>query len=136
MVEDAEELKEIQEEAEDPSEHVERLVGAVLEGTSDALRLAVRYDADEYEVVYIRSDVDEQFSDPELEERVETLMLKGHGDPPQEGALFDFGKLESTMRLYEEVLVVHFPTGEWSGLVFVFDRQSDDLRDVIEDHLP
>lgn len=136
MDEDVTELKEIQDEAEDPSDHVEALVETVLDGTSDALRLAVRYSGDEHEVVYLRSDVDGQFSDHELDERVETLVLKGHGDPPQEGSLFDFGNLESTMRLYEEVLVVHFPTGEWSGLVFVFDRQSDDLREAIDDHLP
>jgi hypothetical protein len=111
------------------------LVETIRDDDSDTLQLAVRYSGEDYDIVYLREDIKEQFSQPELEEQVETLMLKGHGDPPQEGALFNFGSLNATLRFYDEMLVVHFPTGEWTGLVFVLDQEAESLLDIVESHL-
>lgn len=107
-----------------------------LRAESDAsLRLAIRYTADDYEVLFAREDVADQFPGPELGQRVETLVMKGLGDPPQENTLFDFGSLESTLRFYDNALVAHFPYREWSGFVFTLDRTDAPLVDLVGEHL-
>lgn len=119
--------------------HVDRDVRALIDElqaeTDASLRLAVQYTADEYEVLFLREDVTEQFRDPELEQRVETLVMKGLGDPPQDATLFDFGDLDATVRFYNHAHVVHFPYREWSGFVFVLDRSAAPLVDLIGQHL-
>ncbi|MBX0286173.1 hypothetical protein EGH22_07525 [Halomicroarcula sp. F28] len=132
---DIDDLETIDEETPSMPAEARDLVEAIRDDTADTLQLAVRYSGEGYDIVYLRADIDEQFSDPELEEQVETLMLKGHGDPPQEGALFNFGSLNATMRFYDESLVVHFPTGEWTGLVFVLDQEAESLLDIVESHI-
>jgi hypothetical protein len=79
--------------------------------------------------------VAETLSGPEREERAETLVMKGLSDPPQEGALFDFGTLDATLRFYDNVIVAHFPYREWSGLVFTLDRTEAPLVDLVDEHL-
>jgi len=107
-----------------------------LRAESDAsLRLAIRYTADDYEVLFAREDIAAQFPGPELAQRVETLVMKGLGDPPQETTLFDFGSLESTLRFYDNALVAHFPYREWSGFVFALDRTDAPLVDLVSKHL-
>jgi hypothetical protein len=39
------------------------------------------------------------------------------------------------MRLYEGVIVAHFPVREWSGLVFTFDRQDSPIVDLANRYL-
>jgi len=99
------------------------------------LRLAVRFSGDESDVLFIREDVREQYTDSELEERIETIVMKGLGDPPREQPLFDFGTLDATIRWYENVQVAHFPYREWSGLAFVFDRRESPIVDLAKQHL-
>jgi hypothetical protein len=122
-------------ELADLDSEVRGLIDALRAETEASLRLAIRYTADEYEVLFAREDVTEQFPDPELEQRVETLVMKGLGDPPQETSLFDFGNLDATVRFYDHAHVVHFPYREWSGFVFVLDRQTTPLVDLMNDHL-
>ncbi|WP_123538679.1 hypothetical protein [Halosimplex salinum] len=128
----AEELEDIDDDLEDVSEEVEAIVDHIQEGDEGRLRMAIKYGADDHETVYVRDDVADQFSEAELEERVETLVMKGLGDPAHEGALFDFGNLDATVRWYDAVVVAHFPVGEWSGLVFTFDRETESLDALVD----
>ena len=130
-----EELTEYEADLEDVDEDVRGLVSALREETDSSLRLAVRYSGDEWDVLFARPDVREQFTDLELETRVETLVFKGQGDPPTETALGDFGSLEAVMRWYQGVIVAHFPVREWSGLVFTFDRQESPIVDLANRYL-
>ncbi|QLH84745.1 hypothetical protein [Halosimplex pelagicum] len=129
-----EELDDIESDLADASEEGREIVEQIRESDEGALRAAVRYGGDDHEVVYLREDIAAQFSDAELEERVETLVMKGLGDPAQEGALFDFGTLDATVRWYDSVVVAHFPVREWSGLVFTFDRDSESLGDIVDEY--
>jgi hypothetical protein len=132
----SDELAEIDEDdLDDVDDHVRDLIDDLREESDASLRSAIRYTADDYEVLFLREDVAETLSHPEREERAETLVMKGLGDPPQEGALFDFGTLDATMRFYDNVLVAHFPYREWSGLVFTFDRTEAPLVDLVGEHL-
>lgn len=122
-------------ELADVDDEVRGLLEELRAETDGSLRLAVRYTADEYEVLFARDDIAKQFSGPELVERVEVLVMKGLGDPPQEATLFDFGDLDATVRFYEHTHVVHFPYRDWSGYVFVLDRQTTPLVDLMDRHL-
>jgi hypothetical protein len=122
-------------ELADVDSEVRNLIEALRTETDAALRLVVRYTADDYEVLFAREDVTDQFPGAELRERVETLVMKGLGDPPRESTLFDFGSLDATVRFYENAHVVHLPYREWSGFVFVLERQAAPLVDMISDHL-
>jgi hypothetical protein len=130
-----EELTEYEGDLADIGEDVRGLVSALREEMDSSLRLAVRYSGDEWDVLFARPDVNEQFTDLELETRVETLVFKGQGDPPTETALGDFGALEAVMRWYEGVIVAHFPVREWSGLIFIFDRQESPIVDLANRYL-
>ena len=88
----------------------------------DDVRLAFRYEGESYDLVHVRDDVAVQFTDEELENRVQTLMLKGLGDPPTDDSLFEFGELDATMRFYDSVVVASYPDEEWSGVVVVAER--------------
>jgi len=132
---DIDEMETIDEDTPSMPEETRELVETIRDDPSGTLQLAVRYSGEEHNTIYLREDIAEQFSDPELDEQIETLILKGHGDPPQEGALFNFGSLNATMRFYDEMLVVHFPTGEWTGLVFVLDQEAESLLEIVESHL-
>jgi len=128
----AEDLDEIEADVDDGSDEVGEIVEQIRGDDDGRLRLVVRYDGDDHDVVYVREDIEAGFTPDELEERVETLVMKGLGDPSQEGALYDFGDLDATIRWYEAVVVAHFPIGEWSGLVFTLERETDSLDGLVE----
>jgi len=130
----ADELDDIDEDIDDGSDEVGEVVEQVREADEGALRLVVRYGGDDHEVVYLRDDIAAQFSPDERDARVETLVMKGLGDPAEEGALYDFGRLDATVRWYDAVVVAHFPLREWSGLVFTFDREADSLDDIVAEY--
>lgn len=114
------------------SEGVRELIDAVLTENGDTLRQIVHYDGDEYEVVYAREDVTDGFTERELTSRVETFVMQGMGEPERERSLYDFGALDATVRWYDEAVAAHVPVGEWTGLVFTFDRTTETLVDLAE----
>ena len=130
----AEELDDIEPDLADASDEGREIVDQIRDSDEGALRAVVRYRGDGHDIVYLREDIEAQFSDAERDERVETLVMKGLGDPAEEGALFDFGGLDATVRWYDAVVVAHFPVREWSGLVFTFDRESESLADLVDEY--
>lgn len=129
-------LSEIDDDAlADVEAPVRDLIDDLREEMDGSLRSAIKYTADDYELLFLREDVADVLSGPERSERAETLVMKGLSDPPQEGALFDFGTLDATVRIYQNVLVAHFPYREWSGVAFTFDREEAPLVDFVTDHL-
>lgn len=90
--------------------------------SDDSLRLVVRYDGDEHDVLYTRDGVRADLDDETFDEQVKTLVMKGLSDPPEEQELSDFGSLHATLRWFDDVVVACYPTGEWTGVVATFDR--------------
>lgn len=125
---------EIDADVADVDDDAQELLDAILDSSGETVRSAIRYSGDDYELLYVREDVAAQYTDVERDELVETLVMKGMSDPAEEGALFDFGHLDATVRWYDAVVVAHFPVREWSGLVFTFDRVSESLLDLAVDH--
>ena len=130
-----EELAEYEGALDDVDSEMRELVAALRAETDRSLRLAVQYSGEEWDLVFAREDVRERYVEAELERRVETLVLKGHGDPPEEASLRDFGTLDAVMRWYDGVVVAHFPAREWSGFVFTFDREASPIVDLADQHL-
>ena len=130
-----EELDEFEDDLDDVDPEIRRFIDALRESEDASLRLAVQYSGDDSTVLFIREDIDDQYADHELEARVEALIVKGLGDPPREESLYDFGRLDATVRWYDEVMVVHFPYREWSGLVFTFDRRASPIVDLANEYL-
>jgi len=129
------ELAEMESDLSDLDAEIRDLVESIRTETEASLRIAVRYSGDETDPIFVREDIDEQYSDPELAKRIEALAIKGLGDPPREESLYDFGRLDATIRWYEEVLVATFPYREWSGLIFTFDREDSPLVDLAAEFL-
>jgi hypothetical protein len=125
-----EELEEMKADLSDLDAEILDLVESIRAETEASLRIAVRYSGDEAEPIFVREDIEERYSDPELRKRIDTLAIKGLGDPPREESLYDFGRLDATIRWYDEVLVATFPYREWSGLIFSFDREDSPLVDL------
>ena len=129
------ELAAFEEDVHDLDEDVQDLVDALRDHTDASLRTAIRYSGDEWSLLFAREDIVERYSEPELEDRVEALVVKGIGDPPREESLHDFGRLDAVFRWYDAVLVATFPVREWSGLVFTFDRQESPIVDLAREYL-
>ncbi len=102
---------------------------------ADAVRLIFRYEGEEYDVAHVRDDVDEAYTDPELEQRIETLAMKGLGDPPRQGPLHEFGQLRATVRWFDEAVCVYAPDDEWAGVMVVLDRTDVSTVESVLDHL-
>ena len=117
------------------SDGLTRFVEEVRRESDESLRLVVQYTADDYEILYAREDVFEQFAGHELERRVETLVMKGLGDPPEEDALHDSGRLEATLRFYEQTILTHIPHREWSGIALSLDRDSAPVTSLVEEYV-
>ena len=130
-----EELDEFDEDLGEVDPEVRDFIDALRDREDTSLRLAVQYSGDDSTVLFVREDIDQQYAEHELEARVEALIVKGLGDPPREESLYDFGRLDATVRWYDEVMVVHFPYREWSGLVFTFDRRESPIVDLAADYL-
>jgi|GEM_PF-801865 len=130
-----EELEAFEEDVSDLDEEIQSLIDALRERSDTSLRSAVRYSGDDWTLLFVREDLTERYSEPELEERIQALVVKGLGDPPREESLFDFGSLDAVVRWYDSVLVMTFPIREWSGLVFTFDRRESPIVDLAMEHL-
>ncbi|MCG1002654.1 MULTISPECIES: hypothetical protein [Halobacterium] len=91
------------------------------------VRSAVHYEGDDYETVYQRDDLSEEYTEAEFEEIAKHFVLKGFDDPLEQPEFARFGHLDATVRWFHEVVVVQVPLDEWTGVIVSLDR------DTIED---
>ncbi len=119
---------------DDETEPLREFVRALRTESDDSLRLVVRYQGDEHEVLYVRDDVRDALDDS-LEEQARAFALRAIGDPPRETEIEGLETLEATLRWYEGALVATFPYREWSGVVAVFDREASSLVDAAIEEL-
>jgi len=89
----------------------------------ESLRSVARYDADGYEVLYLREDVDADYVSEELGEIYDDLVLSGLGTTRVE-SLFNAGDLECTVYGFEDASVFHVVSGRESGLVVSVDSDT------------
>lgn len=100
---------------------VDGLVDRYRQVESAELRTTLWYDGDDYEVVYVREDVSEQYSPEEFEEKVKQLVVEGLGDPPTQEQFRLFGDVNVVIRRFDRGVMLHFPIDEFSGVAATFD---------------
>jgi hypothetical protein len=101
--------------------------------TPDGLRLAMMYEGDEHEMIYVRDDVAEMYSPEELEEKVKQLAVEGLSAPPTQEQFRLFGDMRTVIREFDKAVVLHFPLDEFSGLAVTFDSDVAPSLDTLSD---
>lgn len=90
------------------------LVAFAEDAAGDSLRGVVEYTARGYELLYLRNDVADRYTDDDWSTVAETFR---DSDAEERESVFDVGSHYVTLRLYEGAAMLHFPTGEQSGVL-------------------
>jgi hypothetical protein len=103
-----------------PDERYQPLVQLIHNRAGDAFRGAVRYDADDWEALYLRDDV----ATEELKNALATITGRARADeptvPPEQ---YDrLGENQTTVELYDRAAVLHFRESRDSGIIVSLDR--------------
>jgi hypothetical protein len=101
----------------------------------EALRAVGHYSEDEYEVVHLRDDLRQQYTDEEIQAIVEDLRWESFTKSSQEGQ-FHLGGLKCSIQAFEEGVVMHFPYDDQHGTLVSLDPgAARDLMQFIDDCL-
>lgn len=103
-----------------------KLVEFLQSRAGEYLRGAVHYTGDDYEVLYLRDDVEQKYSEADLDALFSYWRRRnaGQGDEP-----FSLGNLHSTVQLYDGGLLFHFTQGDELGTVITLDPEAG--RDIV-----
>jgi SpoVK/Ycf46/Vps4 family AAA+-type ATPase len=88
----------------------------------DHLRSVMYYDEAGADIVYVRDDVAEQYTDEDVEEVVHDVRLEAVEKPHQE-SLYAHGSMNVTVRCFEDAVEMHFPHDEKSGTAVALDGE-------------
>lgn len=96
----------------------ESLVERMRTHVGDALLGLGWYDTDSYEVIYVSDNFATRYPEDKLADIAHDMYLEHISGEYQETLLYDFGELRGTLRLFEEGVAFHVPTGETTGFGF------------------
>lgn len=105
------------------SEAPDQLVDRLHDRTGRNLRSVLYYEDGAYELAYVRTDVEHQYTDEEIERVVEEMTAEAAARPAAEW-LFAHGELESIVRMFEDGVEVHIPLTETSGVAIGVDAEA------------
>lgn len=103
-------------------EAARELVAFLRERVGDHLRSVLFYDADDGELVYVRDDVREQYSDDQMADVVRDVRLEAIEKLHQED-LYVHGGLDCTVRCFEDAVEMHFVHDETRGTAVALDGE-------------
>lgn len=106
-------------------------MGTLREEAGDALLGVGYYDGMSYEILYMRGDFGERYSPERIEEIAHDLALESVSGDYQEQLLYDFGRLEATIRQFEGGLSIHVPIGSGRGFGIGLEGRSLPLADSL-----
>ncbi|WP_049907462.1 hypothetical protein [Haloferax elongans] len=137
LTEDFEDLDdEADGEADDGSTYpLQEFIRGLREADDADVRAVGQYDGEDYELLYLRPDVDAQLDDEARVARVKSLVMKALGEPISDPVFEDYGKLNAAIRWYDEAVVAIYPYDEWSGVIATFDRANSPLVNLALEHL-
>jgi hypothetical protein len=104
------------------------LVTTLKEETNDGLRCVGEYNGDEYEIEYLRQDIEAAYENEEIEEVLQDLILQNMNREYLED-LFNAGKFECGMFRFEDALMFHFVDPEFVGAFVTIDTGSEIIID-------
>jgi hypothetical protein len=89
-------------------------------------RVIATYDREEYEVHHTEPDVDVKYSQNDIEDVYDELMMQEFTIPVEEDLFSDMGDVRGQFRLFEEGTVAHFwPSDDKQGVFVTFDSSAD-----------
>lgn len=105
----------------------------------DSLRSLSYYEGRDYEIQFLRDDMGRRYSEEEIEEVFDELVLSGLSRDYFE-KLFHAGRIECQIFGFEEAAMFHFIVNDIEGVFLSFDRDVeinldsfiDDCKGVIE----
>lgn len=95
-----------------------RLVTYLRNTADEYLRGIAMYDADEYDVLYLRDDLRARRFKSEVDRMVDRLNQESRA---REQQAFPFGDLTGTLRTFEEAVVMHFPHTQGRGTIITLE---------------
>lgn len=102
----------------------ERMVERLRTAADEAVLGVGRYDADQFEILYLSERFATRYSMDKLGDIAHDMYLEHISSQYQENLLYDFGDLHATIRLFESGAVFHVPTGETTGLGFGIEMEA------------
>jgi len=100
----------------------EALTEFLHEYVGDHLRSVIRYDETGGEILYVRDDVADQYTDEEVEEIVRDVRLEAVQKAHQED-LYEHGPLNATVRSFDDAVEMHLPRDETTGVAVALDGE-------------
>ncbi|WP_128478259.1 DUF7522 family protein [Halorussus pelagicus] len=100
----------------------EALTEFLQEQVGDYLRSVIYYDDDGGDILYVREDVADQYTDDDIDEVVRDVRLEAVEKPHQED-LYSHGPLNYTVRSFEDAVEMHFLHDETTGTAVALDRE-------------
>lgn len=110
--------------------------------TDGALRSIVKYEPDSYEIVHLRDDVAEQYTERELANAIDDSRMESMTAPIYEDTFAaDHGALTCMVKCFEDVIEMNFVLGDGVGAAVALDEAAireahglvSEARDIIID---
>lgn len=102
------------------------------------LRTIARYDSDDFDFIFLRKDVNDDYSANEMEKIFKELRMEDILDDYQEG-LYHLGEVLATQRLFERGVICHVNLGNGSGVIVTLDpegaQDAAELSHLVVDYL-
>ncbi|WP_335998526.1 DUF7522 family protein [Halorientalis halophila] len=102
-----------------PKSAANELVEFLDDRAGEYLRGAVHYSESDYEVLYLRDDVNERYTDETLAELFEYYREQNRAREREKP--FDLGNDHCTVDFYDEAILFHFTQGDDVGTVITLD---------------
>jgi len=99
----------------------QRLHQFVHERAGDGYRALVRYDADEWEVLYVREDLSSETIEAAIPQIAEQLRERHALVREEESPML--GGVNATLEVHDDGVLLHLPEGSASGVVVSLDQR-------------
>ena len=114
--------------------HSAQLVERLQSTYDNTLRVVATYDPDGYELHYTSQDVDANYSQSNIDDIYDDVVVQDIAQPFQEDLFSDMGDVRGKLRIFEGGTVAHFwPSEDRKGVFLVFDSSADpSVRSLLE----
>lgn len=93
--------------------------------TDGSLRSIVKYEPDDFEIVHLRNDVAEQYTEREIDESVDDLRMESLSAPIYEDSFSeDHGELTCMVKCFENVVEMNFVLDDGVGAAVALDEEA------------
>jgi len=118
-----------------PLETTRRLADHLQKRAGEYLRSVIHYDVDDYTIVYMREDVEAQYSEEDIDDVVNQLFSENFFTGKQE-ELYVHGNLQCTIHCFSHGVEMHFPMLDPQGAAVSLDPQAtEELYSFVGDCL-